>query len=121
MDISPNVDRLPYTPEVSGSQTIILGGGSHASRLAAAVGSIYPEVVDLTIGGWKLSEKSAEDLAYDIENVMDDADPAYTTIILHIFDNSVFLGEEEGGLVAPEKIAGRFHIRGRLATVTLKA
>ena len=65
LDISPNVDRLPYTPEVSGSQTIIIGGGSHASRLAAAVGSIYPEVVDLTIGGWKLSEKSAEDLAYN--------------------------------------------------------
>ena len=120
MDISPNVDRLPYTPEVSGSQTIIIGGGSHASRLAAAVGSIYPEVVDLTIGGWKLSEKSAEDLAYDIENVMDDADPATTTIILHIFDNSVFMGEEEGGMLAPEKIAGRFHIRGRLATVNAK-
>ena len=35
---------------------------------------------------------------------MDDADLASTTIILHIFDNSVFLGEEEGGLVAPEKL-----------------
>ena len=33
------------------------------------MGAIYPEVVDLTVGGWKVSEKAAEDLAYDIENV----------------------------------------------------
>ena len=69
LDISPKVDRLPHTPEVSGSRTLIFGGGSHAGRLAAAVGAIYPEVVDLTVGGWKVSEKAAEDLAYDIENV----------------------------------------------------
>ena len=50
-------------------------------------------MVDLIIGGWKLSEKTAKDLAYNIENVMDDADPATTTIILYMFDNSMFLGD----------------------------
>ena len=75
LDISPKVDRLPHTPEVSGSRTLIFGGGSHAGRLAAAVGAIYPEVVDLTVGGWRLSEKAAKDLAYDIENVMEDLEP----------------------------------------------
>ena len=69
LDTSPKVDRLPHTPEVSGSRTLIFGGGSHTGRLAAAVGAIYPEVVDLTGGGWKVSEKAAEYLAYDIENV----------------------------------------------------
>ena len=42
------------------------GGGSHTSRLATSIGSTYPEVVDLTIGGWILTEKSGENLAYDI-------------------------------------------------------
>ena len=65
---SPNVDRQLHTPEVSGSRTLIFGGGSHASQLATVVGSIYPEAVDLTIGSLKLSEKTAEDLANDIVN-----------------------------------------------------
>ena len=63
MDISPKVDRQLHTPEVSSSRTIIVGGGSHASRLATSIGPIYPEVVDLTIGGWRLTEKSGENLA----------------------------------------------------------
>ena len=63
LDISPKVDRQLHTPEVSSSRTIIVGGGSHASRLATSIGSIYPEVVDLTIGGWRLTEKSGENLA----------------------------------------------------------
>ena len=88
LDISSKVDRLLNTSEVS-SRTIILGGGSQVGRLALAVGAIYPEVVDLTIGGWKLTNKSAEDLAYDMENVFDDTDLANATIILHMFDNSI--------------------------------
>ena len=111
MDISPKVDRQLHTPEVSSSGTIIVGGG---------IGSTYPEVLDLTIGGWRLTEKSGEDLAYDIENVMDEADPANTTIILHMFDNSVFLGESGGITSAPAKINGRYHILGRLVVVNAK-
>ena len=65
LDISPKVDRQLHTPEVSSSHTIIVGGGSHTSRLATSIGSTYPEVVDLTIGGWILTEKSGENLAYD--------------------------------------------------------
>ena len=51
LDISPKVDWLLHIPEVSGSRTLIFGGGSHAGRLALAVGSIYPEVADLTAAG----------------------------------------------------------------------
>ena len=57
-------------------------------------------MVDLIIGGWKLSEKTAKDLAYNIENVMDDADPATTTIILYMFDHIMFLGDVDGNLMA---------------------
>ena len=103
LDISPKVDRQLHTPEVSSSRTIIVGGGSHASRLATSIGSIYPEVVDLTIGRWRLTEKSGENLAYDIENVLDEVDPANTTIILHLFDNSVFMGETSGTTAAAVK------------------
>ena len=85
LDISPKVDRQLHTPEVSCSCscTIIVGGwepcqqaGYHDRiHLPLGGGSDY-------IGGWKLIEKSGEDLAYDIENVKDETDPANTTIIL---------------------------------------
>ena len=70
-------------------------------------------MVDLTTGGWKLSEKTAEDLAYDIENILDDADPATTTILLHMFDNSVFLGNMDGNLCGPVKIDGHYSTSSR--------
>ena len=77
-------------------------------------------MVDLTIGGWRLTEKSGENLAYDIENVLDEADPTNTTIILHMFDNRVFLGESGGTTAAPVKVNGRYHILGRLVVANGK-
>ena len=120
MDISPKVDRLPPTPEVSGSRTLIFGGGSHAGRLAAAVGAIYPEVVDLTAGGWKLSEKTAKDLAYDIENVMEDLDPTNVTLILNILDNNIYRGNVDSQQVEPVKLDSGYHIPGKLEIVDAK-
>ena len=117
LDISPKVDRLPPTPEVSSRSTLIFGGGSHAGRLASAVGALHPEEVDLTAGGWKLSEKTAKDLAYDIENVVDDLDLANVTIILHMFDNSIYRGSVDGKQVEPVKLDGGYHILGNLEIV----
>ena len=75
--------------------------------------------MDLTIGIWKQSEKTAEDLAYDIDNVLDEADPATTTIFLYMF-YSVFLGNVDGNLYGPVKIEGRYHILGRLEVASAK-
>ena len=50
LDTEPKVDRLLHTPEVDKRQVIIVCGGSHACRLAEAIGATHPEVVDLSIG-----------------------------------------------------------------------
>ena len=50
--------------------------------------------------------------------MIDDADPATTIIILHMFDNSVFLGDMEGNLAVPVKIDG--HMLGRLEVANAK-
>ena len=114
LDTEPILDRLLNTPEVNRSQCLIIGGGSHASRLADALKSIHPEVVDLSVGGWKITEKSVSELASDIENSLEDEDPASTTVILHLFDNSIYRGRVDGNLTEPEKSNGRFHLRGEL-------
>ena len=57
----------------------------------------------------------AEDLAYDIENVFDDTDYTTTTIILHLFDNRVYMGQVDGHLEGPMRIDDRYPIpAGRL-------
>ena len=103
--------------EVHRSQCLIVGGGSHASRLADALKSIHPELVDLSVGGWKITNKSVDELASDIENSLEDEDPASTTVILHLFDNSIYRGRVESNLTEPEKTNGRFHLRGELTIV----
>ena len=50
LDSTPSTDRLLNNPEVNRRQVIIVGGGSHACRLAEAIGATHPEVVDLSIG-----------------------------------------------------------------------
>ena len=75
-------------------------------------------MVDLTAGGWKLSEKTAEDLAYDIENVVvEDLDPANVTIILNILDNNIYRGNVDGKQVETVKLDGSYHIPGKLEIV----
>ena len=69
------------------------------------------------MGGWKISDKSVDELASDIENSLEDEDPANTTVILHLFDNSIYRGRVDGNLTEPEKINGRFHLRGELTIV----
>ena len=92
-----------HTPEVSTSHTIVFAGDSHASRIAEAARSAYPEVVDLSIGGWRLSKDSAAELAHDLNGVLDDADEGSHTVVLHLFDNAIFKGEVNGKLADPIK------------------
>ena len=58
LDTDPSMNRLLYTHEADRRPLMILGGGSHARRLAEAVGHINPEVIDLTIGGWKINTEN---------------------------------------------------------------
>ena len=118
LDTEPVLDQLVHTPEVSTSHTIVFAGGSHASRIAEAARSAYPEVVDLSIGGWRLSKDSAAELAHDLNGVLDDADEGSHTVVLHLFDNAIFKGETDRELTDPFKLGKKFHISGKLRVIT---
>ena len=75
-------------------------------------------MVDLCIGGWRLSKDSAAELAHDLTGVLEDADEGSHTVVLHLFDNSIFKGEVDGELTDPFKIGRKFHIRGKLQVTT---
>ena len=118
LDTDPSTDRLLNTPEVVRRPLIIVGGGSHASRLANALGSINPEVVDLSIGGWKVTEDNVRDLATDIGDALEAAEsPEGCTIVLQLLDNSLFKGGSKTSQIYPVKLGGTFHIVGELSTI----
>ena len=71
-------------------------------------------MVDLSIGGWRLSKDSAADLAQDLSGVLEDASEGSHTVILHLFDNSIYKGEVDGELTDPVKLSRKYHIRGKL-------
>ena len=92
LDTNPCTDRLLTTSEVIRSKTIIIGGGSHAGRIAEAIRSTHPEVVDLSMSGWLLSENTASELASDISDALDDEEVEDPVVVLQIFDNALYKG-----------------------------
>ena len=71
-------------------------------------------MVDLGIGGWRLSTDSAAELAHDLTGVLEDADEESHTVVLYLFYNSIFKGEVDGEITDPFKHGKKFHIRGKL-------
>ena len=114
LDTNPCTDRLLTTSEVIRGPTIIVGGGSHAGRLAEALRSTHPEVVDLSMSGWRISETGAAELASDIAEALDDDEVEDPVVILHLFDNSLYKGTQDGEMVEPVKANSKYHIVGDL-------
>ena len=87
-------------------------GGSHASRLATAMGGAGCSVDRITSGGWKIS---SDNVAAVMEK-LDDLPVNPDTIVLQLLDNSCFfcLGED-GTLSHPVLLADKkHHVVGQL-------
>ena len=114
VDPEPVLDRLLPTLEDCRRQTIIVGGGSHAGRIAEALKPTYPEVVDLSVRGWRLSPTTASDLAEDIAGILEDVAAEDCTIILQIYDNAIYKSVDGDSWSDPVKLGGKYHIPGKL-------
>ena len=96
---------------------IIVGGASHAERLASALGQRRGNVADLTLLGWRLTDESAEDLASDIAGILQTNDQSKIILVLQVIDNTVFKGLIGDEICDPVKLKGRYHIPGKLVTI----
>ena len=97
---------------------IVIGGGSHAKRLAIALGNKHQNIADLSLPGWKITEQSAEDLAGDISRIAKDTPVEKMVVILHLFDNQIFKGLIGDKTTDPVKKDGQYHITGKLAVIS---
>jgi len=120
LDNKPVLDTMMQdtsSPSWTEDINLVIAGGSHASRLAKAMGEDFPNLVDLSMCGWKLTENSAADLAEDIREQTPEHLVDRTVIILQLFDNAIFKGQtNRGKITEPWRQDGRYHIEGDLVT-----
>ena len=97
---------------------IVVGGGSHAERLAAAIGSWHQNMADLSIPGLKLNKATALDLASDISGIMENNNSSRVVVVLQLFDNEMYKGMSGREILDSVKKDGRYHIIGKLVTAS---
>ena len=64
-----------------------------------------------------MTKESAAEVALDLAGVLEDASDGSHTIILHIFDNSIYKGEVDGELSDSVRINRKHHIEGKLVVL----
>jgi hypothetical protein len=112
-------DSLYDTDDFNSSLKLIVVGGSHASRLAAAMDNMKLDVVDLSTPGWNLTEAAVGKLTASLESVVNEDSEHKMVVIYHLFDDNIFYGlKPDGSKSAPFRDSnGRYHIEGALKIV----
>ena len=76
-------------------------------------------MVDLSIGGWRVNEDNARDLANDISDALEATECLEdVTVILNLFDNSIYKRGCSSNPSEPLRLNGSYHLAGRLNIVS---
>jgi hypothetical protein len=117
-DLAPLTSEHGYTSHdenPAANLRYIIIGGSHASRLADCMDDQDIKVVDLTMPGWLITEKSIDKAVTDLVKVLEEDTELETVIIYHLFDNNVYFSVQPDGTMAlPVKRDGKYHVIGDL-------
>jgi hypothetical protein len=95
---------------------LVLIGGSHLSNVAKNINQEHWKVTDLTRPGLRINSDSVMNLVEKVQELAKDVDLDNATVILQVFDNSVYMAGGPGGekrLPAKDR-AGTYHIDGSL-------
>jgi hypothetical protein len=119
LDVNPNVDRsCQNATDQPGEEnvSVLLAGASHSVRLIDHLESANLTVVDSTVPGFRVSEKSVSEITSDITEKLSELDPAKTVIVLQLLDNvSYECRNEFGDHLLPRKGSdGRYHAPGEI-------
>jgi hypothetical protein len=93
LDAYPSMDRTsqlaPDSPD-GNCLGIVLAGSSHSVRLIDQLESANLRVVDSTVPGFRITEKSVMEMAADLAEKIQDLDPSNTVVSIQLLDNSCF-------------------------------
>jgi hypothetical protein len=92
---NPVVDRFleddVFLNEAQPRHRLFLLGSSHLKRIVGSFDTDRFEVVDLCKPGFRISEANVKDLATKLESELSGAELDSCTIIVQLFDNSVYV------------------------------
>jgi hypothetical protein len=88
----------------------------HLRNMARLLDTSGWQILDLTTPGWKISELSVKKKTAEVVSLGKTIDLEKATVILQLYDNSVFLVGGAGGTksLPTRDSAGRYHISGEL-------
>jgi hypothetical protein len=123
LDVSPCTERSGHSAADSETESeivIALAGSSHLCRLSGPLADTYLKVVDVSVPGFRISEKSVELMVEDLTAVLADLDDSKTVVVLQPFDNSIFFSCNAHGEKTLTKKGkdGRFHVEGELKLIS---
>jgi hypothetical protein len=88
-------DNDVFLEEPTDCTDLVLIGASHLSRIVRHLDTETWKIIDLTRPGWRISADSVAELVTTLENTAVVWDTA--TVILQLFDNSVYMVGGPGG------------------------
>jgi len=86
-------------------EKLVIVGGSNGNRICDELLDTSEVVVtDLSVPGWKVTEKSVEEKTAELRDLLRGLDESTTTIVYQLYDDSSYLVKrEDGSRVLPEK------------------
>ncbi len=123
LDTCPCTDRSGHSAADSETESVIviaLAGSSHSSRLAGPLTDTYLRVVDVSVPGFRISEKSVELMVEDLTAALADLDDSKTVVLIQPFDNSIFFSCNSHGEKNLTKKGrdGKYHVEGELKLIS---
>jgi hypothetical protein len=102
--------------ETTNPTALVLIGASHLRNMARLLDTSAWQVFDLTTPGWRISELSVKQKVAEIDTLGQTVELEKATVLLQLYDNSVFLVGGAGGTksLPVRDSAGRYHIDGEL-------
>jgi hypothetical protein len=102
--------------EAMNRTALVLVGASHLRNLARFLETPELQIFDLTTPGWKISESNVTSKTAEIASLGDQISLENATIVLQLYDNSVFMVGGAGGTksLPVRDDCGRYHINGEL-------
>ncbi len=105
-----------FLREAQPGHRLILLGSSHLKRIAGSLDTDRFEVVDLCKPGFRITESNVKDLAVKLESELSGVKLDSCTIIVQLFDNTVYQVGGPGGVRYLPKADqyGHYHVTGSL-------
>ncbi len=100
--------------ETTNPTALVLVGASHLRNMARLFDTSEWQVYNLTTPGWRISEQNVKKKTAEIVNLGEEMELEKATIVLQLYDNSVFLVGGAGGTKSlPIRDSARhYHING---------